>query len=109
MDLSDSAQYLYHQSPEEKNNDYVPLKQDIDLLDDCEHDEFLKQMYELIHRLDNVDKMYIMLWLDEKNYDEIAEIVGVSRNNVAIRLHRIKEKLKRCRTNKRSGIWNLMN
>ena len=52
-------------------------------------------MYELIHRLDNVDKMYIMLWLDEKNYDEIAEIVGVSRNNVAIRLHRIKEKLKK--------------
>lgn len=78
-----------------KNYDYVPLKQDIDILDDCEHDEFLKQMYLLIHRLDSVDKMYIMLWLDEKNYDEIAEIVGVSRNNVAIRLHRIKEKLKK--------------
>ena len=78
-----------------KNYDYVHLKQDIDVLDDCELDEFLKQMYELIHRLDNVDKMYIMLWLDEKNYDEIAEIVGVSRNNVAIRLHRIKEKLKK--------------
>lgn len=78
-----------------RNYDYVPLKQDIDILDDCEHDEFLKQMYQLIHRLDSVDKMYIMLWLDEKNYDEIAEIVGVSRNNVAIRLHRVKEKLKK--------------
>ena len=50
-----------------KNYDYVPLKQD----------------------------MYIMLWLDEKSYDEIAEIVGVGRNNVAIRIHRIKEKLKK--------------
>ena len=39
--------------------------------------------------------MYIMLWLDEKSYDEIAEIVGVGRNNVAIRIHRIKEKLKK--------------
>lgn len=78
-----------------RNYDYVSLKQDIDILDDCEHDEFLKQMYQLIHRLDSMDKMYIMLWLDEKNYDEIAEIVGVSRNNVAIRLHRIKEKLKK--------------
>ena len=46
-------------------------------------------------RVDNVDKMYIMLWLDEKSYDEIAEIVGVGRNNVAIRIHRIKEKLKK--------------
>lgn len=77
-----------------KDYSYVPLRQDIDILDDCEHDEALKQMYRLIHRLDNVDKMYIMLWLDEKSYDEIAEIVGVSRNNVAIRIHRIKEKLK---------------
>lgn len=75
--------------------DYVPLKQDIDILDDYERDESLKLMYQLIHQLDDVDKMYIMLWLDEKNYEEIAEIVGVSRNNVAIRLHRIKEKLKK--------------
>ena len=60
-----------------KNYDYVPLKQDIDILDDCEHDECMKH------------------WLDEKSYDEIAEIVGVGRNNVAIRIHRIKEKLKK--------------
>ena len=78
-----------------KNYDYVPLKQDIDILDDCEHDECMKHLYQLIHQLDNVDKMYIMLWLDEKSYDEIAEIVGVGRNNVAIRIHRIKEKLKK--------------
>lgn len=78
-----------------KNFNYVPLQQNINIFEDCERDECLKQMYRLIHRLDRVDKMYIMLWLDEKNYDEIAEIVGVSRNNVAIRLYRIKEKLKR--------------
>lgn len=55
----------------------------------------MKHLYQLIHQLDNVDKMYIMPWLDEKSYDEIAEIVGVGRNNVAIRIHRIKEKLKK--------------
>lgn len=63
-----------------KNYDYVPLKQDIDILDDCEHDECMKHLYQLIHQLDNVDKMYIMLWLDEKSYDEIAEIVVQSPN-----------------------------
>lgn len=78
-----------------KNHDYVPLNQDIDIRDDCEHDDCLRQMYQLIHQLDQIDKMYIMLWLDEKSYDEIAEIVGVSRNNVAIRIYRIKEKLKK--------------
>ena len=30
----------------------------------------------------------------KKSYDEIAEITGTNRNNVAIKLHRIKEKLK---------------
>lgn len=95
MDISDYTQHLHHKPAEKKNYDYVPLKQDIDILDDCEHDECMKHLYQLIHQLDNVDKMYIMLWLDEKSYDEIAEIVGVGRNNVAIRIHRIKEKLKK--------------
>ncbi|MDR3235721.1 MAG: LuxR C-terminal-related transcriptional regulator, partial [Prevotellaceae bacterium] len=36
----------------------------------------------------------ILLWLEEKSYQEIAEIVGISRNNVAVKLNRIREKLK---------------
>jgi RNA polymerase sigma-70 factor (ECF subfamily) len=35
----------------------------------------------------------IMLWLDECSYDEIAQILGVPRNTVATRLHRVKERL----------------
>ena len=81
MDISDYTQHLHHKPRKKKNYDYVPLKQDIDILDDWEHDECMKHLYQLIHQLDNVDKMYIMLWLDEKSYDEIAEIVGVGRNN----------------------------
>ena len=56
--------------------------------------EMLNTLYNLIRRLNKLDRMYIVLWLDEKTYDEIAEIVGTNRNQVAIRLHRIKEKLK---------------
>lgn len=56
--------------------------------------EMLNTLYSLIRRLNKLDRMYIVLWLDEKTYDEIAEIVGTNRNQVAIRLHRIKEKLK---------------
>lgn len=74
--------------------DYVPLEQQVDILEDCERNELLKEMYLLIKRLNKVDRMFILLWLDEKSYDEIAEITGTSRNNVAIKLHRIKEKLK---------------
>ena len=54
----------------------------------------LNTLYSLVRCLNKLDRMYIVLWLDEKTYDEIAEIVGTNRNQVAVRLHRIKEKLK---------------
>lgn len=47
----------------------------------------------LIARLGPLDKAIVTLWLDENPYDEIARITGLSVNNVAVKLHRIKEKL----------------
>ena len=61
--------------------------------DDGTHQQQLKELYRLINRLDRFEKAIILLWLDEKPYDEIAEITGLSRNNVASRLRRIKMKL----------------
>ena len=77
-----------------RNYHFVPLDLSIDVLEDCEKDELLKDMYALIRKLNKEEKMYIMLWLEEKSYDEIAEIIGTNRNQVAVKLHRIKEKLK---------------
>jgi RNA polymerase sigma factor (sigma-70 family) len=36
-----------------------------------------------------------MLYLEEKTYDEIAEIIGISNSNVGVRLNRIKQKLEK--------------
>ena len=47
----------------------------------------------LINRLENIEKAIILLWLDEYSYDEIADTVGLKRNTVAVKIHRIKEKL----------------
>jgi RNA polymerase sigma-70 factor (ECF subfamily) len=35
-----------------------------------------------------------MLYLDEKSYSEIAEIMGISESNVGVKINRIKNKLK---------------
>ncbi|MDE6573585.1 MAG: RNA polymerase subunit sigma-70, partial [Duncaniella sp.] len=53
----------------------------------------LREMYRLIGGLPKMDKALILLWLNEKSYDEIAEIAGLTRNTVATRLRRIKQKL----------------
>ena len=46
-----------------------------------------------IEKLTAVEKAVIMLYLDEKSYDEIAEIMGITNSNVGVRLNRIKNKL----------------
>ncbi len=55
--------------------------------------EQINALHELINRLLPIEKAIILLWLDEYSYEEIAEIVGLERNNVATKLHRIKNKL----------------
>lgn len=59
-----------------------------------EQSRMLSELYEAIGRLPELDKAIIMMWLDGNTYDEIAEVIGISRNNVATRIHRAKEKLK---------------
>lgn len=51
------------------------------------------QMYRLIGRLKPIDKSIILMWLDEKSYDEIADVVGLSRNAVGLRIKRAKDQL----------------
>ena len=55
--------------------------------------EEYRELYRLINKLGPIDKALITLWLDEKTYDEIALIMGLSKGNVAVKMHRAKEKL----------------
>ena len=60
--------------------------------DDAQREQ-LKALYDIINTLRPIDKAIILLWLDEYPYDEIAEIMGIPRNTVATKLHRIKHQL----------------
>lgn len=60
--------------------------------DDMERNRQL--LYSSINELNAMDRMLILLSLEEKKYSEIAEIAGISETNVATRLNRIREKLK---------------
>ncbi len=53
----------------------------------------IAELYSLISKLDQFDKALITLWLDEKSYEEISAILGISKTNVATRLHRVKLRL----------------
>ncbi len=58
-------------------------------------DEDLNQLYDAIKQLTDIDRAVILLYLEEKPYKEIAKIIGTSPNNIAVRITRIKERLKK--------------
>lgn len=60
-----------------------------------EMETMLRQLYHLINRLGQLEKSIILLYLDEKSYEEIAEITGLTVTNVATKLNRIKEKMRK--------------
>ena len=78
-----------------KHHEYVPLQlADTVLSDNDPKAEMLNTLYSLINRLGQLEKSIILLYLEEKSYEEISEITGLTVTNVATKLNRIKEKLK---------------
>lgn len=57
-------------------------------------DDDLNTLYAAIKQLSEVDRAVILLYLEEKPYKEIAQILGTNNNNIAVRIARIKERLK---------------
>lgn len=50
-------------------------------------------LHQAIAFLNKVEKAIVLMWLDEKSYEEIAETVGITEKNVSVKLVRIKKKL----------------
>lgn len=64
-----------------------------ELLSDEQEKENLRELYALINRLGKLERALILLWLEERSYEEIAEILDISVSNVGVRIYRIKAKL----------------
>jgi len=82
---------------EKRKGTQVPISQVV--LAQTEHpnialEERLKVMYQHIAQLNPLEKGLILLYLEDKSYEEMAEITGLSASNVGTRLSRIKKKLK---------------
>jgi RNA polymerase sigma-70 factor, ECF subfamily len=55
--------------------------------------EETEALYIAIRELNEIDRMIITLHLDGYENEEIGDISGLTKNNVAVKLHRIKEVL----------------
>lgn len=73
----------------------VPITVDLEAFaDEEDKTASLRELYRMINSLGQLERALILLWLEERSYQEIADIIGISKNNVAVRLNRIREKLR---------------
>ena len=57
-------------------------------------EEKIRFLYQAIARLTEVERALVMLYLEEKSYDEMEEIMGISSGALRVKMNRIKEKLR---------------
>ena len=73
----------------------VPLDVNINFFEDMDDDSMqVRQLYDRINKLGYIDRSIILMWLENLSYDEIGSILGITANNVSVKLVRIREKLK---------------
>ena len=56
-------------------------------------DEELEELYMMISKLNEKDRLIIILYLEDLSYEKIANIIGISINYVGVKINRIKKKL----------------
>lgn len=78
-----------------KSNNHIEYTNVIpQMQDDSVIDDLYDQLYCAIGSLSKLDKALILLHLDGYSYNEISEIIGLTKTNVTTKINRIKLKLK---------------
>lgn len=99
---------IYHLKVFKRKVLTVPMNEQISDVRETENSG-IEEKWEIVRKqlnnLNLLDKGIMMLYLENKSYDEIAEIVGISTSNVGTKLSRIKEKLKK-QISKQLLLWN---
>lgn len=59
-----------------------------------EEEEHIKLLYKAVQQLNDIEKALVFMYLEDKDYTEIAETLGISEVNARVKMNRIKTKLK---------------
>ncbi|MBD0374722.1 MAG: sigma-70 family RNA polymerase sigma factor [Flavisolibacter sp.] len=90
------------------NTAITGLRKQKDFIDTCEpaalpqpteekssgEEEQWERLYAAIERLNEVEKAIVMLYMEDKSYEEMEDILGISGGNLRVKMNRIKDKLR---------------
>lgn len=96
----------YYRKQKQSSNRISFIEHLMDLKDDTDTSEETETNFNLLHQfiseLKEIDKSILILYLEDKSYKEIAEIIGLTETNVATKINRIKEILRNKFSNHRN-------
>jgi RNA polymerase sigma factor (sigma-70 family) len=64
-----------------------------------EKEERLQQLYKAIEQLNAIEKAIVMLYMEDRSYEEMEDILGISGGTLRVKMNRIKEKLRQLAKN----------
>ena len=87
---------LLQERKKKKEVKKVPLTMNVNFFqDDDANATQVRLLHQRIGKLGLVDRALVMMWLEGMSYDEIGSVMGISAQNVGVKLFRIKELLKK--------------
>jgi RNA polymerase sigma-70 factor (ECF subfamily) len=60
-----------------------------------EEEEQIKLLYKAVQQLSDIEKALVFMYLEDKDYHEISETLGITEVNARVKMNRIKGKLKK--------------
>lgn len=58
------------------------------------NEENLNLLFSAISKLTEVEKAVVMLYLDDKSYEDMEDVLGINQGTLRVKMNRIKEKLR---------------
>lgn len=75
--------------------DSVPDVESVNPYEQQERNENYQKLINALHKLNEIDRSIMLLYMEDYTYEEIAEIVGMAPSNIGVKIYRLKSQLQK--------------
>ncbi|MEO8933807.1 MAG: RNA polymerase sigma factor [Xanthomarina sp.] len=86
-------QYVKNEKKERTFSTSEIEKQTSNFYEEKAIEDQVPKLYHAIGQLKKIDRLLIMMVLENQDYDTISEVIGIKPTNVRVKIHRIKKRL----------------
>lgn len=84
-----------HRVGDSDEDKWISVSDDNPFYEQEEKQEKISDMHKAIQKLSEVDRTLVLLYLEEVSYADIADIMGLTINNIKVKMNRVKKRLRK--------------